>query len=176
MNMVSIQGTYARSYFLKEAELLGYHSILHSVLDHQYLLIHSKFKTDLLYKASEDLNDFFVEKFLKHQEKNQDDPIGKRFYTSTGIKDTLEAYFIRLYHFKQRKDWFLPYSNAVKRELHSNQGNPIAAHLIKCCEQINLNAFDSFNTVEPSSTEKNSLSRQEAYFKLMSHIDRLNFN
>lgn len=176
MYMVSVHGIGARSFFMEKHRLLLFHSMLHSVLDHQYLLISSKFKTDLLYSASENLNDFFIQKFLLNVSQSPDNRIINRFYCSASAKDTLEAYFIRLYQFQRRKDWFQLYSDKIKKEFHNNNSNAIVRHLIGCCEKINLNAFNNFNQVEPTPAGDNIDSRQEAYFRLMAYIEELNYN
>lgn len=176
MNMVSVQGTGARSFFMEGDQLLMFHSMLHSVLDHQYLLISSKFKTDLLYTSPDNLNNFFIQKFLLTISHNPDETLINRFYCSATPKDTLEAYFIRLYQFQKRKDWFQLYSGSIKKEFENNGNNAIVKHLRGCCEKINLNAFDNFNQVKQTPAQHTIATRQEAYFRLMAHIEELNYN
>ncbi len=176
MNMVSIQGTDARSFFMDEDRRMAFHSMLHSVLDHQYLFVNSKFKSDLLYIASENLNPFFIEKLLTHIGGTADDSSYRKFYTSTETKSTLEAFFIRLYHLQQRRDWFLLYSREIKKEFQENRQNPLVKHLLGCCKKINLDAFDDFKKEQNPAAQNDLVHRHEAYFRLMDYINGLNYN
>lgn len=175
MNMISIQGAAARSFYLEEVKQLQFHSKLHSMFDSQYFWACSPYKTDIIYESQSNLNDFIINQLYKLADKPFDAKTRKHFYTSEGSKNTLEAFFIRLYHFTQQKDWYESFIVQFDRQARENPANPITRHLLGCFRHIDLQNFRNLYDNELPK-RKLTVDRHQTYMLLTEYLSQFNRN
>ncbi|MEQ8928000.1 MAG: hypothetical protein RLO81_19440 [Fulvivirga sp.] len=175
MNLISIQGPSAPGFFMDREKCQQFHSLLHSMFDSQYFLTNSKYKTDIIYENSLNLNDYIINQLFKYADKSFDGKCRKHFYTSEGAKNTLEAFFIRLYHFTQRKEWYEEYIKNFDEQVRENPHNPITKHLLGCFKHIELSNFQNLYE-DVLQQKKLSVDRHQTYGLLVEYLSKFNVN
>lgn len=171
MNLLSIQGYLARGYHFDPAQLSLFHSVLHSLFDHQYLLINSTHKIDLLYKYEGDVKNHIIKRWMEIKEKNYTEGCDKKFYSAIGSKDALESYFIRLYQIIQRKDAYNDYISEFDRVAKESPENPMVIHVLGCFKHIHLSDFKTLYLTD-TIQKKLTINRHRTHSQLMDYLER----
>ncbi len=174
MNMVSIQGPMARGYYLTDAERMAFTQFLNSVFDNRFLFIHSPFKTDIVYQADRNLNTYLIRHLMEHAKKEiTPQSIGK-FYTTVGMKDTLENYFLRLNQLTANEEWFDAYVSEFSEKITYNPDNSILRHVLRCLSFINIDNINKLNnlTALHQPLKKLKVSEIDTHTQVVNFLDK----
>lgn len=150
MHLVSIQGKYAPSMQLKGEELHVCHQLLRSLSDNQYLVINSKFRTDILYSSPNEKNLSIIRLWCMYKGKAFDDIWISRFFQAVDSHKSLEHFFTRLLLLKRMHGWYSGYMDVLASVLQNESGQ--IAKMVREC----LEAFTEKNIFDPPEVSDNN--------------------
>ncbi len=133
MNLVSIQGKLAPGMQFKGEDLHVCHQLMRSLSDNRYLVISSRYRTDILYDSILEKNQSIIRLWCFYKGKDFDDAWLKRFFRTSGSKDSLEHFFTRLLLLKRIPTWYDLYMNELNQILTNNDGK-ITTMVEECLE------------------------------------------
>ncbi len=175
MNLLSIQGHLARNFHLNGEQQAVFHSVLHSLFDHQYVLINSTDKIDLIYDYNSDLKSHLTKKLCEIKNKSYSVEIERKFYHAVGSKNSLESFFIRLYQVAQRKDSYEAYIAEFDKIAKANPDNPVIMHILGCFNHIDLHDFKNMYA-NGLNRQKLVINRHKTYAHLINYLDKFIHN
>lgn len=142
--MVSIQGPHARGFYLDAKGQTNFNGVLRNIIGHQFLLISSKFRTDILYISDVDQNNNIVKLLCREVEIEYYPDLMQKFFRTTEKQSTLEQYFLRLMHLSSKAQWYDQYIEEAQKSFVDYPENKITIVLKECLDHVNTNAeFDS---------------------------------
>lgn len=141
MNLISIQGGKARSFYLNEERRRVLYRKLRSFLDRKFLLINSPFKTDILYESEKDHNIYIIKLLYESIDRDFREEHISNFFRSDNIKDSLENYFSRILHLSIRKEWQDQYLEELGKVVLANPNNPVLHKVIECYSHFDVNKY-----------------------------------
>ncbi len=134
MNLVSIQGKFAPGMHFKGEELHVCHQLIRSLSDNRYLVISSRYRTDILYDSQLEKNQSIIRLWCLYKGKEFDDSWLQKFFRTTGRKQSLEHYFTRLLLLKRIPTWYDLYMKELATILSNNEGK--VSRMVEECLQI----------------------------------------
>lgn len=144
MLMVSIQGPLARGFYLDASEQSNFNGILRNVIGYQFLLISSKFRTDILYFSEIDQNKNIIKLLCREVGKEFYPGQVEKFFRTTNKQQTLEQYFLRLMHLSSKSLWYNQYITVAQQTLVDYSQNKVSITLKDCINHVHTNTeFDS---------------------------------
>ncbi len=133
MNLVSIQGKFAPGMYFKGDDLHVCHQLMRSLSDNRYLVISSRYRTDILYDSVLEKNQSIIRLWCFYKGKDFNETWLNRFFRTVGSKESTEHFFTRLLYLKRIPTWYDLYMNELNQILKHNDGK-IATILMECLE------------------------------------------
>ncbi|MTI39445.1 hypothetical protein [Fulvivirga lutimaris] len=142
--MISIQGPQARGFYLDAGKLTNFNSVLRGIIGHQFLLISSKFRTDILYFSEVDQNKNIIKLLCREVGKEYDKNQLEKFFRTTDKQSTFEQYFLRLMYLSSRSQWYSQYIAEAQQVLVDYSQNKVSIALKDCIDHVHTNTeFDA---------------------------------
>ncbi len=148
MNLISIQGKYAPGFYFKGDELFACESLMKSLANDDFLVISSRFRSDILYLREHERNTSVVRIWCLYKRKEYNSTLLNRFYRSTDTTESLSEFFVRLLYLRRVPAWYNPYIHVLENRLN-NTSNVIAQCLKECYDlMIDRNIFSAAEVQE----------------------------
>ena len=144
MLMVSIQGPQARGFYLDVKAQTNFNGVLRNIIGHQFLLISSKFRTDIIYFSEVDQNKNIIKLLCRAVGKVYYPGQLQNFFRTTQTHFTLEQYFLRLMYLSSKSQWYEEYIHIAQQTLVDYAQNEVSITLKDCINHVHTNTdFDS---------------------------------
>ena len=146
MNLVSIQGQHAPGFQFQGDELYACESLMKSLANDRFLVITSKFRSDILYLRERERNTSIVRIWCLYKCKEFNPQLLQRFYRSMNAQESISNFFTRLLYLSRMPRWYDQYIHAMERKLGDNPN--VIAQCIKDCYDLMLskNIFSAAKT------------------------------
>ena len=141
MNLVSIQGKYASGYHLTGEKLQIAHQLMKGLSDHNYLIISSKFRSDILYSSLHEKNDTIIKLWCWYMDKDFVNIEYKKFFRAYNDEDCIIHFFNRLVLLKQYTPWFDAYVSTLHSVIET-QENDISQILKDCIKTLPISEIE----------------------------------
>ena len=117
----------------KGDELHVCHQLMRSLSDNRYLVISSRYRTDIIYESVLEKNKSIIRLWCFYKGKDFDIIWLKRFFRTVGSENSMEHFFTRLLLLKRIPTWYDLYMNELNQILKNSEGK-IPAMLEECLE------------------------------------------
>lgn len=135
MNLVSIQGPKALGYSFNNEDIHVCHQLMKGLSDSNYLVVSSKFRTDILYSSLHEKNRTIVKLWCLFKRKEFNDMNFGLFFRSIGTIDSVQNFFIRLLLLSRIPAWHQLYLHSLASAI-KGQRSEIATIVSECAQSL----------------------------------------
>ena len=136
LNLVSIQGKYAPSYWLKCKYEFDFCSTIEAITQKPAVILSSPKRTDLFYQSKKDQAGLFIRIWGLYLSKKITDQEINFFQVKKGTLETLDYYFSSLNCLKHRKNEFKTYKKYFANLYNQLSDHPILTTLYQCDKHL----------------------------------------
>lgn len=127
-----IQGKYAPRFYLKNKSTQNFRSLIESITLSNAIVISSRYKSDLIYHAEEDLSPQLIKAWSIYNGMEFNDSFLSKFVVANGENETLEYFFIKLAHAAMHRDWYIDYCHHFEEVCKNEPDHAVLKQLIDC--------------------------------------------
>lgn len=169
-----IQGKYAPRFYLKNESAQNFRSLIESITLSNALVISSRYKSDLIYSAEEDLTNQLIKAWSAYKGLEFKDSFLDNFISASGDSDTLEYFFIKLAHVSMHRDWYIDFCQHFEEICEKEPGHALLKPIISCNNYLNEtnNTNGGLPSIPVSSLKYSIQSFQKLAIKAQDRINK----
>ncbi len=127
-----VQGKYAPRFYLKNESTQNFRSLIESITLSNAVVISSRYKSDLIYHAEEDLSNQLIKAWSVFNGLVYKDSFLNKFISASGENDTLEYFFVKLAHVAMNRDWYIDYCQHFEEVCKKEPEHVLLKQIISC--------------------------------------------
>ncbi|MGK7397574.1 MAG: hypothetical protein ACNS62_23555 [Candidatus Cyclobacteriaceae bacterium M3_2C_046] len=176
LNLISIQGKFAPTFWLKnlfEPELFN---IVQSLSLKPAIVISSPARTDIIYQNHQDLSQPVLKMWCHFTGKIYQDQISNYFHIKNGTLNVLDYYFSSLDCLSRRERDFQLYQSCFRSHYQMMPAHPILTILVECDQH--LHQKKSILPIKGIGINRKPLNKKinPSLLKTLGVIDKTNYN
>ena len=127
-----VQGKYAPRFHLKNESTQNFRSLIESITLSNAVVISSRYKSDLIYHAEEDLSYQLIKAWSVFNGLEYKNSFLNKFISANGESDTLEYFFVKLVHLSMNRDWYIDYCHHFEEVCKKEPDHILLKQIISC--------------------------------------------
>lgn len=132
MHLITILGSSARKFYLKQQVISDFKSLISSVTSGRVMIISTKFRSDLFYKTEASKNNEILKLWALYAHTSLTALQEKDITSFVGEEKSLSKYFLSINNLSSNWYHYRLYKKAFRFVFFNDQQNPVARTVMQC--------------------------------------------
>lgn len=136
IHLISIVGKHARDFYLKQACISDFKSLIRTVTSGRIMIISTKFRSDLFYHAEQAENKPILKLWALYANVKPDEFDAEHIVTSVGHEESLTQYFQSINKLSTNWLYYRQYKEVFALIFTNDRQNPVARTIVACDQAL----------------------------------------